>query len=778
MRRIPTFLGWTGVSGACLVFATLLSCGSTAGDRARTTTADLAPCDDAGSEAGCEGGSQEDGEGGSLDASILQTCEQAAPDQCSSCIASSFCPTASGSDPAIALACADVDNGWYSGGNNCALGKVLCNQAPADPWLGATVDDMQWPLSPAAPQPVLVVTPSALSSSTADLTVSGFEFDWVAPGATQNRMLNATTCVPSGLLGVTASADAVPSAGSPTAFSWADGTPTLAAAALSTGMTASQFTITAPDVGTTARLALYLAGATNGGHLSATLEGNTVDDPTASQWGDAVAYVIDYGALSGGSLTVTWSGSGPVTLLAAQLDAITDAPDLAGGTASPPPPPSLSGCFQQVDAGSDAGADAGDDAGVDAGADAGVDAGDDAGADAEADAGADAGDDAEGLAEGGAQLPISPASNPVTLPAPPANVLSVSFGVPWDQRVDSYYRKKLGVTTSTVVGNVLEAVGNTLADYGETLVWHPTVDSTPVNVKMAIVSDCAGRANEPMQFIACAASRSTQYISANYTFGTNGRQVGGLRTYCKTYAAFLYDIITYAASSLPGSVGYMQSNVVDWDGEGMIGPNGGHAVNYVTVKSDWSGVRSRYYFDAGHDQPLVFYPATELAISGVGSTPSDPNPSLVYPTTQGILNAIASGKTLPGNVTLRWSFNGPVAGMVCTKLNEPSEPASSTWEDNYVCASKDIGLKYSFAGPIKGMNCINTNEPSDVHQTSGVVFKSYNAFWADNYLCLPSDSKIGLSWGFAGAPGGTTRLWVMEPSEAWKSTWFDNVIYW
>ena len=74
---------------------------------------------------------------------------------------------------------------------------------------------------------------------------------------------------------------------------------------------------------------------------------------------------------------------------------------------------------------------------------------------------------------------------------------------------------------------------------------------------------------------------------------------------------------------------------------------------------------------------------------------------------------------------MRWSFSGPIPGMRCTQVNEPSEPPQHTWRDNFLCVPPQSPLDFSFspAGPIPGRHCLRMNEPSDPHT------------WADNFLC-------------------------------------------
>ena len=72
---------------------------------------------------------------------------------------------------------------------------------------------------------------------------------------------------------------------------------------------------------------------------------------------------------------------------------------------------------------------------------------------------------------------------------------------------------------------------------------------------------------------------------------------------------------------------------------------------------------------------------------------------------------------------MRWSYHGPIRGMKCTQIREPSDP--NTWADNYLClpSNSPLNLQWSYAGPIRGKACIRWLETADPHT------------WRDNYLC-------------------------------------------
>ncbi len=111
---------------------------------------------------------------------------------------------------------------------------------------------------------------------------------------------------------------------------------------------------------------------------------------------------------------------------------------------------------------------------------------------------------------------------------------------------------------------------------------------------------------------------------------------------------------------------------------------------------------------------------------------------------------------------LAWSYAGTIAGMHCTKWEEPSDPHD--WFDNYLCAARDLGFKWSFRGPIqgRGLKCIQINEPSDPH------------FWHDNYFCWPRDLNVTFRFSSAGRIPGLDCLAIIEPSD--PHTWRDNFL--
>ena len=85
---------------------------------------------------------------------------------------------------------------------------------------------------------------------------------------------------------------------------------------------------------------------------------------------------------------------------------------------------------------------------------------------------------------------------------------------------------------------------------------------------------------------------------------------------------------------------------------------------------------------------------------------------------------------------MRWSYAGPIAGMRCTQIREPSEPFWHTWNDNYLCLPSDspYQLSWHYAGisNVRGSSCVRWLERADPHT------------WHDNYLCYTEPPR-GLS---------------------------------
>lgn len=109
---------------------------------------------------------------------------------------------------------------------------------------------------------------------------------------------------------------------------------------------------------------------------------------------------------------------------------------------------------------------------------------------------------------------------------------------------------------------------------------------------------------------------------------------------------------------------------------------------------------------------------------------------------------------------LSWSSAGPIAGMSCVQVNEPSDP--HTWNDNFLCSPFGYGLRFWHRGVIAGMHCVKLDEPSDPHD------------WHDNYLC--SEEDLGLRWSTAGRIHGMECVKFKEDAD--PHTWDDNYLCW
>ena len=52
--------------------------------------------------------------------------------------------------------------------------------------------------------------------------------------------------------------------------------------------------------------------------------------------------------------------------------------------------------------------------------------------------------------------------------------------------------------------------------------------------------------------------------------------------------------------------------------------------------------------------------------------------------------------------------------MDCLQIEEPSEPSSHNFHDNYFCKPKNnpYTFEWSYTGQISNLDCVNINEPS------------------------------------------------------------------
>ena len=108
-----------------------------------------------------------------------------------------------------------------------------------------------------------------------------------------------------------------------------------------------------------------------------------------------------------------------------------------------------------------------------------------------------------------------------------------------------------------------------------------------------------------------------------------------------------------------------------------------------------------------------------------------------------------------------FSGNGPRAGKSCILVNEPSDP--DTWNDNYFCSDEPTGMRWSFNSPIAGMICTNVSESAE----------PLASIWADNYLCIPPEQPWRFTWSSAGPIADKTCVRWFEHAEA-NPTWLDN----
>jgi len=112
-----------------------------------------------------------------------------------------------------------------------------------------------------------------------------------------------------------------------------------------------------------------------------------------------------------------------------------------------------------------------------------------------------------------------------------------------------------------------------------------------------------------------------------------------------------------------------------------------------------------------------------------------------------------------------WSYDGPIAGKVCTQWYESSDIAGG-WDNNYLCSDYDWDVQWSSLGPIPGMKCIQIRETAEPIRG-----------WQDNYLCVPDRSPITFTFSTSGPGCGNDGvLRIYEPSD--PHSWNDNYLCW
>lgn len=123
----------------------------------------------------------------------------------------------------------------------------------------------------------------------------------------------------------------------------------------------------------------------------------------------------------------------------------------------------------------------------------------------------------------------------------------------------------------------------------------------------------------------------------------------------------------------------------------------------------------------------------------------------------------------PGEFT--WSSAGAPKGYTCVKIWESAEPASHTWNDNFMCWRNDRadpGFRWSMKGAIPNQRCTQIVEGADPHT------------WNDNFLCVQTDSPYHLTWVYSNAlrdqqvRQGKACIQWLEAAD--PNTWNDNYL--
>lgn len=108
-----------------------------------------------------------------------------------------------------------------------------------------------------------------------------------------------------------------------------------------------------------------------------------------------------------------------------------------------------------------------------------------------------------------------------------------------------------------------------------------------------------------------------------------------------------------------------------------------------------------------------------------------------------------------------WSGTSSLSGMTCTQVMDSG--LRNGWGDNYLCTNTNVGFKFSENGPIQGLKCLNMTEPS------------YRV-WNDNYLCWNPESGYDFNWSSRGIPPGIPAELSLHVKEVATSPWDDNYL--
>jgi hypothetical protein len=96
--------------------------------------------------------------------------------------------------------------------------------------------------------------------------------------------------------------------------------------------------------------------------------------------------------------------------------------------------------------------------------------------------------------------------------------------------------------------------------------------------------------------------------------------------------------------------------------------------------------------------------------------------------------------------------------MTCTQVNEPAEPASHTWDDNFLCvppgSPTKLGWTWEAAAGSSGSYVTNAEQQTGLPDCINLDPPNLGAdawAWTDNFLC---SNTPGLSFNYNGVPPG------------------------
>ncbi|CAF1542386.1 unnamed protein product [Adineta ricciae] len=118
-----------------------------------------------------------------------------------------------------------------------------------------------------------------------------------------------------------------------------------------------------------------------------------------------------------------------------------------------------------------------------------------------------------------------------------------------------------------------------------------------------------------------------------------------------------------------------------------------------------------------------------------------------------------------GPLQFRFDAASHINGWWCVRMFE----LTPGWDNNYLCTNRDIGLSWGYRPTDcpTSAKCVVLSEPT---------YAPEPWLWADNILCLPTQSNIELVWSYCGAVTGLPCVHLYDPVS--PVAFLDNYICW